>query len=143
MKLISAILFTVIFNVYSTFGQTYPQVVVIEKDSCIIFTLPQSRQMIKWDLQLSECRTNLKLTLNESALKDSIILNQSNQITQYQQIEATYGLIDKENKELRKLLEEERAVLTKEIRRQKFRKFLVGIGGFCTTAVATFLYIRK
>ena len=99
--------------------------------------------MIKWDLQLSECRTNLELTSNESALKDSIILNQSNQITEYQQIDSTYGLIDNENKELRKLLEEERAVLTKEIRRQKFRKWLVGIGGFCTTAVATYLYIKK
>ena len=126
-----------------SFSQNYPQVVVIEEDSCIIFTLAQSRQMIQWDLQLAECKETLNLTVKESEFKDSVINVQNEQIEEYTKIDWAYIALVDENKELTELLEEERKLLKKEIRRQKVRKWLLGIGGFCTTAFATYLYIQK
>jgi hypothetical protein len=117
--------------------------VVIEEDSCIVFTLEQSKTMIEWDIRYNECRTNLELTSNESAVKDSIISTQQVQIEEYQKIDSTYQLLNQENEELREILEEERQLLNKEIRRQKRQKWFVGIGGFFTTAVATYFYIKK
>ena len=137
------LLFIFLFISTVSFSQTYPQIVVIEEDSCIIFTLSQSRQMITWDLQLQECRTNLELTSNESSLKDSIIQIQKEQIEEYQKIDTTYLALMDENKELTELLEEERKILKKQIRKQKVQKWLVGIGGFVTTSFATYLYIKK
>lgn len=127
----------------SAYSQTYPKLVVIEKDSCIVFTLEQSKTMIEWDIRYNECRTNLELTSNESALKDSIISTQQVQLEEYQKIDSTYQLLNQENEELREILEEERKLLNKEIRRQKRHKWFVGIGGFFTTAIATYFYIKK
>lgn len=137
------LLFIFLFISTVSFSQNYPQVVVIEEDSCIIFTLPQSRQMIQWDLQLAECTETLDLTVKESEVKDSIINVQNEQIEEYTKIDWAYIALVDENKELTELLEEERKLLKKEIRRQKVRKWLFGIGGFCTTAFATYLYIQK
>lgn len=127
----------------TAFNQTYPKLILLDEDSCIVFTLEQSKTMAVWDIKYEECRETLDIAEAESATKDSIINNQSSQIVEYVKIDSTYQLIDQENVELRAILEEERQILKKDIRKQKRQKWLIGIGGFLTTAFTTYLYIQK
>jgi hypothetical protein len=126
-----------------SYSQEYPKVIVLEKDTCIVFTLEQGKKLIEWDIMFEECIVNLELTLNESILKDSIISNQNFQISEYQKIDSLYQQISVENREIKLLYEEETKLLKKQLKKQKRQTFFASALGIISAAVLTTLIIIK
>jgi hypothetical protein len=127
----------------SAYSQEYPQLILIENDSCIVFTLDQSKTMIEWDIRYDECKSNYEILTVETNIKDSIISNQLYQILEYQKIDSLCQQINIENKGLISLYEDETKVLKKQLTRQKRKTWLYSSLGLVATTVLTTLYIIK
>lgn len=127
----------------SAYSQTFPKSIVIENDSCIVFTLEQSKKMIEWDIQKDLCKTELDIAQSEISLKDSIINNQGNQLNEFQGIESAYEEIIIENDLIRNIFNEEREILQKQLKKERRRKWLSSTLGIVATTVATVLWITK
>ena len=76
-------------------------------------------------------------------LKDSIIVNQSNQIDEFKGIESSYEEIIVENDLIRNVFNQEREILQKELKKERRRKWLSSTFGIVATTVATVLWITK
>jgi len=138
---ILSILFAVMFS--SVFAQDYPKMVVIDKDSCVIFTLEQSREMIIWDVEYNECKDERKILLEEIALKDSVIVNTKTMVNEYNEILELYNGIKAEKDTLIQLHIEEKQLLEKQIKKQKIQKFISSSIGVLTTSLLTTIILIK
>lgn len=141
MNKLLSIFLTVIVS--SVFSQEYPKMVVIENDSCIIFTLEQSREMIVWDVEYNECKDERKILLEEMALKDSVITNQKDMVAEYNEILELYNGIKDEKDTLIQLHVEEKQLLEKQIKKQKRQKFISSALGVIATSILTTIILIK
>jgi hypothetical protein len=139
-KLLSIFLTVIVSSVFS---QEYPKMVVIENDSCIIFTLEQSREMIVWDVEYNECKDERKILLEEMALKDSVITNQKDMVAEYNEILELYNGIKDEKDTLIQLHVEEKQLLEKQIKKQKRQKFISSALGVIATSILTTIILIK
>jgi hypothetical protein len=135
--------FTITLAALTAYSQTFPKSIVIENDSCIVFTLEQSKKMIEWDIEKDLCKTELDIAQSEISLKDSIINNQVNQLNEFQGIESAYEEIIIENDLIRNIFNEEREILQKQLKKERRRKWLSSTLGIVATTVATVLWITK
>jgi len=139
-KLLSLFLTVIVTSVFS---QEYPKMVVIEDDSCVIFTLNQSRQMIIWDVEYDECKEEREILIEEIALKDSVITNQKNIVAEYNEIIELYNGIKDEKDTLIQLHVEEKQLLEKQIKKQKRQKFISSALGVIATSILTTIILIK
>jgi hypothetical protein len=139
-KLLSLFLTVIVTSVFS---QEYPKMVVIEDDSCVIFTLNQSRQMIIWDVEYDECKEEREILIEEIALKDSVITNQKNTVAEYNEILELYNGIIDEKDSLTQLHVEEKQLLEKQIKKQKRQKFISSALGVIATSILTTIILIK
>lgn len=135
--------FTITLLGLNSYSQKFPQSVIIENDSCIVFTLEQSKKMIQWDIQKKYCEAELDIAQSEIAIKDSIIENQNNQLNEFKGIESSYEEIIIENDLIRNVFNQEREILQKELKKERRRKWLSSTLGIVATTVATVLWITK
>lgn len=135
MNKVLSIFLTLIVS--SVFSQEYPKMVVIKNDSCVIFTLNQSRQMIIWDVEYDECKEEREILIEEIALKDSVITNQKNMVDEYNEIFELYNAIKDEKDTLIQLHVEEKQLLEKQIKKQKRQKFISSALGIIATSILT------
>lgn len=129
------IFFTIFVS--SVFAQEYPKMVVFENDSCVIFTLEQSRKMIIWDLECNECKEDRKILLEEIALKDSVIFNTKIVVDEYDEILELYNKIKAEKNTLIQLHIEEKELLEKQVKKQKIQKLISSSIWVLTTSILT------
>jgi hypothetical protein len=141
MKGIFCILIVVIANV--TFAQSYPKKVVIDNDTCIVFTLEQSRKLITWDVELERCKSESIVLIEESSVKDSLIAINKEIAQKYSDIVVICDSIKLEKNELIKIHLEEKQLLEKQIKRCKRQRFLSITLGVLTTSILTTLILIK
>ena len=141
MKTILNILFVLFTSI--CLSQEYPKKVIIENDTCIVFTLEQSRKLILWDVELGNCKEENLILNEESKLKDSIIEVNKQIAIKYAEIEQLYTSIKSEKDEIIKTHIEEKELLEKQIKKYKRQRFLSTTLGVITTSVLTTLILLK
>ena len=121
----------------------YPVTKVLEKDSVIIFTIDQGRELAR----INEDRKRL-MKLNKKCefqlkFKDSIILLQEQQIVDYQSIKLDYDLIVKQMNRVQQLCGDEKKLLNKEIKKQKRQKLASISIAVSSFVILSYFYIHK
>lgn len=121
----------------------YPKVEIIESDTVIVFDLDQGRKLAIINESKKRLEELNAIQNKELTEKDSIIYNQSVIVTKYVKIEKAYDAIIVENKNLEKLCQDEKIILTDEIKKQKRYKWYAIFGGITSTALVTWIAIRN
>ena len=124
-------------------AQTYPKKVVIEQDTCIIFTLEQSRKLIAWDVELDNCNAEKSILIEESSIKDSLIYVNREIAKKYSDIDTINNFLKVEKDELIKIHSEETKRLEKQIKKFKRQRFLSTTLGVVTTCILTTIILIK
>tara|TARA_R110001606_G_scaffold314613_2_gene461418 strand:- start:3317 stop:3745 length:429 start_codon:yes stop_codon:yes gene_type:complete len=140
-RIIITFIFTITYGV--VFSQDYPKVLVIENDTCLIFTIEQARKLTEWDLMYEECSIKRKLDSSEIAFKDSIISIQESKMSNYKNIEANYNLIVIKNNDIRQLYIEEKNILKSQLKKERRKKVFNQVLGIAGTVIMTVLYLLK
>lgn len=141
VRLLITFIFTLSYGFI--FSQDYPKVIVIENDTCLIFTMEQARKLTEWDLLYEECSIKRKLNSSEIAFKDSIISLQESKLNSYKNIEANYNLIVIKNNDIRQLYFEEKNILLSQLKKERRKKVVNSVLGIAGTAIMTILYLLK
>ena len=124
-------------------AQVFPKEYVIDKDTCVCFSLPQTRQFILWDVEREECNELLNIQNDYILNRDSLVIAKDTKIITLKEIGLGYQQIIVEKNDLYSILNAENTELKREIRRQKLRKIFAWIGGSIGTGVFAYLYITK
>jgi len=124
-------------------SQDYPKVLVIENDTCLIFTMEQARQLTEWDLLYERCSIKSKLDSSEIAFKDSIISIQEFKLSNYKNMEANYNLIVIKNNDIKQLYIEEKNIIEGQLKKERRKKVVNGVLGVAGTVIMTVLYLLK
>lgn len=142
-----AFAFIIVFLTQEAFSQSettkYPQVKVIDKDTVVMFTFAQGKQLAKVNedkKRLSEMNLLMKKQLSE---QDTIIQNQSIQLENYAQIKIDYDEIVKQKTFIESTCIDEKEILNDEIKRQKRHKWFGISGGILISGIITYFYITK
>ena len=121
----------------------YPKVEIIDVDTVIIFDLDQGRKLAIVNESKKRLEQLNEIQSKELLEKDTIISNQNAIIVNYEKIEKAYGAILVENKKLEQLCQDEKKILTDEIKQQKRYKWYAIFGGITTTGIVTWLSLRN
>ena len=124
-------------------AQTFPIEYVLGKDTCVCFSLPQTKQFIKWDIEREECKDLLNIQTDFVLNRDSLIAQKDIKILSLQEINRSYEQIVVEKSDLYSILNAENTELKREIRRQKLRKVIAWVGGSIGTGLFAYLYATK
>ena len=116
-------------NILFSQGNEYPIVTKIEKDSVIIFTIQQGRELVKINEQRKECLEINDILNKEMIQKDTIIYSQSKKIQNYEAIMSEKDKIIIVKDEQVQICEQEKTMLKKELRKQKVGKWIAIAGG--------------
>ena len=138
---ITFIFFIISYGV--AFSQDYPKVLVIENDTCLIFTMEQARQLTEWDLLYERCSIKSKLDSSEIAFKDSIISIQESKLSNYKNMEANYNYIIIKNNDIKQLYIEEKNIIEGQLKKERRKKVINSVLGIAGTAIMTILYLLK
>lgn len=134
-----------IFLTFDAFSQVntskYPSVQVIESDTVIIFDLEQGRKLAIINESKKHLEQLNQIQLKELNEKDSIIVNQNAIIVNGDKIQKAYNAIIIENKNLEQLCQDEKKILSDEIKKQKRYKWTAIISGI--TINLTTLWITQ
>jgi predicted nucleic acid-binding Zn ribbon protein len=143
-KLIYAALFAVIPMV--VLGQKkveYPAVKVIEKDTVVIFLMDQAKDIAKQNEERKKLKSDVKIMNEQLKFKDSIITMQETQLLDFRMIKFDYDEIVKQMARQQKTCNDEKALLDKEIRKQRRQKFAsIGVG-VLSFGTLLYFYIHK
>tara|TARA_R110002153_G_scaffold123312_1_gene269365 strand:- start:13 stop:444 length:432 start_codon:yes stop_codon:yes gene_type:complete len=137
------ILISLVLVAFTGYSQQYPRTIILELDTCIVFTTNQSKKMAYWNTQKTEYQERLTLLNKELSLKDSIIVLNQSKVDKLSLIQKSYEQIIVEKNDLKKLCEAEKQDYITEIKRQKRMKWLIGGLGIITTSFTTYLFIQK
>lgn len=124
-----AVTFLIICNCILGQANEYPIISKIDKDSVIIFTIKQGRELVKINEEKKECLELNDILNQEIIQKDTIIYAQSKKIENYKGIVSEKDVIIANKEELTKICEQEKTMLKKEIRKQKVGKWIAIASG--------------
>jgi hypothetical protein len=119
----------------------YPSVQVIESDTVIIFDLEQGRKLAIINESKKHLEQLNQIQLKELNEKDSIIVHQNAIIVHGDKIQNAYNAIIIENTNLEQLCQDEKKILSDEIKKQKRYKWTAIISGI--TINLTTLWITQ
>jgi 1-aminocyclopropane-1-carboxylate deaminase/D-cysteine desulfhydrase-like pyridoxal-dependent ACC family enzyme len=114
---------------------------IIDVDTVIIFDLDQGRKLAIVNESKKRLEQLNEIQSKELLEKDTIISNQNAIIVHYEKIEKAYGAILDENKKLEQLCQDEKKILTDEIKQQKRYKWTAIISAI--TINITTIWITK
>jgi hypothetical protein len=127
---------------FNALSQSFPRTVVLGVDTCVAFTLDQSKKMAKWNEEKKENMKLLDLCSKQIVLMDSIILTKENQVNKMSLINRNFKDIIKQKDEILLLTEVEKKSLSHDIKIQKRQKWIsIGVGTVLTT-ILTIIAIR-
>jgi len=130
----------------SIYSQDLPKIVIIDNDTCIVFSIEQSKQLIIWDLERLECKEILELCEKVISECDSLITIKNNQIINYSAKDSLSNGIIKNYEELGKICDIEKLDLNQQLKFQKRKGFKNVVLSALSAFVATFIvfsYITK
>lgn len=128
------VFFVLFLNNVFTQTNEYPVITKIEKDTVIIFTLQQGRELIIYNEQRKEYM-ELNEILNSTIVQKDTVINSLNQkVSNYEKIDLENKKIIKTKEELIKLSEDEKSTLKHEVRKHKTGKW-IAIAGCVTLAI--------
>ena len=119
------------------FGQKYPLVKFDGKDTLLIFTIVQGKQLIAQNEERLKDKQIISLNAGQIRQQDTIIASQNTKINNLLLMNTKYVDIIKQKDDLSSICEAEKSMLDKEIKRQKRQKWIAIIGG----AIASILFI--
>lgn len=120
-----------------SYGQKYPLVKFDGKDTLLIFTIVQGKQLIAQNEERLKDKQVISLNVAQISQQDTIIASQDKKIKNLELMNTNYVNIIKQKDDLSSIFEAERSMLDKEIKRQKRQKWVAIIGG----AIASILFI--
>ena len=120
-----------------SYGQKYPLVKFDGKDTLLIFTIVQGKQLIAQNEERLKDKQVISLNVAQISQQDTIIASQDKKIKNLELMNTSYVNIIKQKDDLCSIFEAEKSMLDKEIKRQKRQKWVAIIGG----AIASILFI--
>ena len=120
-----------------SYGQKYPLVKFDGKDTLLIFTIVQGKQLIAQNEERLKDKQIISLNVGQIRQQDTIIASQNTKINNLLLMNTKYVDIIKQKDDLSSICEAEKSMLDKEIKRQKRQKWIAIIGG----AIASILFI--
>ena len=133
----------ILFVSFNGLTQTYPRTIIVGQDTCIAFSIEQSRTLILWNTQKDYYFELSEIQRLELVAKDSIIVGVNKKIVALTEIDSSYQQIIVEKDALKRICETEKKIYKSEIKRQKRRKILsIGVG-ILSTSFMTYLWIVK
>jgi hypothetical protein len=121
----------------------YPVVRVIEKDSVMIFTLEQTKELAKINEERLKLLSNVRITNSQLKFKDSIIRMQETQIFDLKLVKFDYDEIVKQMQRQQKAFIDEKAILNREVKRQRRQKYASIGSGILSFGTLLYFYIHK
>ena len=121
----------------------YPIVKVLDKDSVMIFTIEQSRELARRNEERLKLQSDAKITKSQMNFKDSIILKQQKEITDLMLIKFDYDQVVKEMARQQKICSDEKVVLNNAIDKQRRHKNISILSGVLSFGTMLYFYIHK
>tara|TARA_R110000751_G_scaffold8684_2_gene33752 strand:- start:573 stop:1004 length:432 start_codon:yes stop_codon:yes gene_type:complete len=137
------IFISLVLMAFTGFSQQYPRTIVLSTDTCIVFTMVQSKQMAIWNTQKNEYWDRINILNEELTLRDSVIYLQDIKVDKMALIQLSYKQIIVEKNDLKMLCEAEKKDYITEIKRQKRLSWMIGGLGALATGFSTYLFIKK
>jgi len=114
---------------FLSYGQKYPLVKFDGKDTLIVFSIAQGKQLIAQNEERLKDKQLILLNVAQISQQDTIIASQDKQINNLLLINTNYVNIIKQKDDLISISETEKKILEKEVKRQKRQKVIAIIGG--------------
>ena len=114
---------------FLSYGQKYPLVKFDGKDTLIVFSIAQGKQLIVQNEERLKDKEIIRLNVAQISQQDTIIASQDIQINNLLLINTNYVNIIKQKDDLISICETEKKILDKEVKRQKRQKIIAIIGG--------------
>jgi hypothetical protein len=114
---------------FLSYGQKYPLVKFDGKDTLIVFSIAQGKQLIAQNEERLKDKQLILLNVAQISQQDTIIASQDTQINNLLLINTNYVNIIKQKDDLISISETEKKILEKEVKRQKRQKGIAIIGG--------------
>jgi len=131
--IICLLFFSVLFRFNAT-SQGFPRSIILEEDTCIVFTLNQSKEIAKWNEQKKENFDLLEICSEQVILMDSIVLFQDSQLKKSGLINLKFKNIIQQKDELMLFAEAEKKSLLQEVKVQKRQKWIsISVGSLVAT----------
>jgi hypothetical protein len=117
--------------------------VLIDGDTTICFSIPQSKFLLKQVYLVAEKDTLLKITETELRVSKEKSTIYEQQIQAYQQVVNNQKQITENYIAIQHQKEEEIKILKKDLAKQKVKTWGCILGGIVSTAFVSYLYISK
>lgn len=146
MKLSNLFVFVFFFNLcgIAQINKTeYPKVAVYEKDTVIMFTIKQGKQLGIINEEKKECLENNQILNQEIKQRDIVIKEQNDKLKNYDTIVKDYNDIVKAKDDLKKTCESEKTILQGIIEKKERHKWYAIVGGGITTLFMGYLWVTK
>ena len=121
----------------------YPKVAVYEKDTVIMFTIKQGKQLGIINEEKKECLENNQVLTKEIKQRDIVIKEQTDKLKNYDTIVKDYNDIVKAKDDLKRTCESEKSVLQDIIEKKERHKWYAIVGGSITTLFMGYLWVTK
>lgn len=131
-----------VFMLFKVYSQHFPRTVVLGQDTCIAFTLDQSKEMAKWNEERKENYKLYSLCAKQIIMIDSVVTAQALQLDNMGSINRNFKDIIGQKDELLLLSEAQKKSLVHEVKIQKRQKWIAIGLGILSTAVLTIITIR-
>jgi len=125
---------------FLSYGQKYPSVTFDGKDTLLMFTIAQGKQLIAQNEERLKDKQLILLNVAQISQQDTIISSQDTQINNLLLINTNYVNIIKQKDDLISICETEKQILEKEVKRQKRQKGIAIIGGSVVSILLIILY---
>ncbi len=139
-------MFVMFFNFYSLTQikkTEYPKVTVYEKDTVIMFTIKQGKQLSIINEDKKECLENNQILNEEIKQRDIVIKEQKDKLKNYDTIVKDFKDIVKAKDDLKNTCETQKTVLQGIIDKKERHKWYAIIGGSITTLFMGYLLVTK
>ena len=131
------------FSTSFFYCQDYPKVLVIDNDTCFVFSMEQAKKITEWTIKSDKYKFDLKLSEEQLKFKDSILQNQEEIIKLSSKKEENYILILEKNKEITDIYITKNEFLSDRLKTEKRKKIINRILGIVGTTIFAILYILK
>jgi predicted nucleic acid-binding Zn ribbon protein len=120
---------------FLSYGQKYPSVTFDGKDTLLVFSIAQGKQLIAQNEERLKDKQLIILNVAQISQQDTIIASQDIKINNLLLINTNYVNIIKQKDDLISISETEKQILEKEVKRQKRQKTIVIIGSAIASAL--------
>jgi hypothetical protein len=122
---------------------SYPYSILIDSDTAIVFSLNQSKHFIFLNENLKSCVQYKELCDIQLDESDQLISAQTSTIDNFKLMLNKYELIINQKNDLNDICEQEKKYANVETKKHKRQKIISIIAGSFSTALMTFLYVKK